>query len=69
MSKQKTLLIHLGTYLVGIITGLLITNYHILFSLIAIPTLIIFYRGAIQQERWNKFLKEKEEELNIKNNK
>lgn len=68
MKRQKWLLFNLGAYLVGIVTGLLIINYSVLFALIAIPTFFVFLRGAINENKWNKALKEIKEKIGESNN-
>ena len=41
-------------YLLGIIIGLLVKNYHTLFILMAIPTGYVLFRGAKNEDKWNK---------------
>lgn len=64
MKKQKWLLFNLGAYLVGIATCLLIKNFSVLFVLMVIPTFFVFLRGAMNENKWNKLLKEIQENKN-----
>jgi len=58
MKKQLTPLLILLAFASGIIIGLLVINYSVIFFILTIPTMIVLCRGAFYEKRWNSILKE-----------